>query len=101
MFRFTPYADELTLAAAAALMDAESIDKDRSTDLLAISFAATDYVGHACGLDSLEAEDNLFRLDNTMANLPTLVEDRVLAYTRGSDHRSRDILCSRISRLTR
>jgi len=75
--RFTPYADQLTLAAVSALMEAESIGQGTAPDLLAISLSATDYIGHAFGPDSLEAEDNLFRLDRTISALLTLAEQRV------------------------
>ncbi len=75
--RFTPYADELTLAAVAELMEAESIGEGPGPDLLAISLSATDYVGHAFGPDSLEAEDNLFRLDRTISALLALIDKRV------------------------
>ena len=72
--RFTPFADELTVAAVAALMEAESIGRRSSPDLLALSLSATDYVGHAFGPDSLEAEDNMFRLDRLIAELLALAD---------------------------
>lgn len=72
--RFTPFADQLTLAAVAALMEAEAIGQRSSPDLLAVSLSATDYVGHAFGPDSLEAEDNMFRLDRLVAELLVLAE---------------------------
>jgi predicted AlkP superfamily pyrophosphatase or phosphodiesterase len=77
VLRFTPFADELTLDAVAALMAAERVGEGRGTDLLAVSLSATDYIGHAFGPDSLEAEDNLFRLDRQIARLLVLVEERV------------------------
>lgn len=75
--RFTPFADELTLAAIRALMAAESIGQRSSPDLLAIGLSATDYVGHAFGPDSLEAEDNMFRLDGLIAELLALADRQV------------------------
>src|SRR5207248_1627818 len=36
------------------------------TDILAVSFSATDYVGHAYGPDSREAHENEIRLDETI-----------------------------------
>ena len=77
VLRYTPYADELTLDAVAALQRAERIGEGHGTDLLAISLSATDYIGHKFGPDSLEAEDNLFRLDRQIARLLALVEERV------------------------
>lgn len=75
--RFTPYADELTLDAVSALMRAEAIGEGAATDLLAISLSATDYVGHVFGPDSLEAEDNMFRLDRTIGALLAMIDQRV------------------------
>jgi predicted AlkP superfamily pyrophosphatase or phosphodiesterase len=72
--RFTPFADQLTLAAVAALMEAESVGQRSSPDLLAVSLSATDYVGHVFGPDSLEAEDNMFRLDRLIAELLALAD---------------------------
>lgn len=73
----TPMADQLTLAFVRALVAAEQPGRQGSTDVLAISFSATDYVGHAFGPDSLEAEDNLLRLDRTLAELFRLLDDAV------------------------
>ena len=41
------------------------------------SFSSTDYVGHVFGPSSLEAEDNLLRLDRTLANLFAYVDEKV------------------------
>ena len=47
------------------------------TDYLAVSFSSTDYVGHIFGPSSLEAEDNLLRLDRTLAELFLFVDKKV------------------------
>jgi arylsulfatase A-like enzyme len=47
------------------------------TDYLSVSFSSTDYVGHLFGPSSLEAEDNLLRLDRTLADLFAFVDDRI------------------------
>ncbi len=73
----TPFADELVLAFVTELLAAEPFGQDDVPDLLAVSFSSTDYVGHAFGPESREAEDNLVRLDRTLANLLTLLEQRV------------------------
>jgi predicted AlkP superfamily pyrophosphatase or phosphodiesterase len=74
---FSPAGDELTLDFAKAAMDAEELGKDEITDFLAISFSTTDYVGHIFGPSSLEAEDNMLRLDRTLADLFSYVDKRV------------------------
>ena len=47
------------------------------TDYLSVSFSSTDYVGHFFGPSSLETEDNLLRLDRTIAALLKTVDDQV------------------------
>jgi predicted AlkP superfamily pyrophosphatase or phosphodiesterase len=65
----TPYGDELTCSFAKALLTGEKLGQGDATDLLTVSFSATDYVGHSFGPNSLEAEDNQIRLDRTLADL--------------------------------
>jgi len=74
---FSPAGDELTLDFAKALIDAEEIGQDDVTDYLSISFSSTDYVGHLFGPSSLEAEDNMLRLDKTLADLFVYVDKKV------------------------
>lgn len=74
---FSPAGDELTLDFALALMDAENIGQDDITDFLAISFSTTDYIGHLFGPSSLEQEDNILRLDRTLAKLFAAVDKKV------------------------
>ena len=66
---YTPFMDQLTAEFALELAAAEGLGDDEVPDLLSVSFSATDYLQHAFGPDSLEAEDNLFRLDRTLAGL--------------------------------
>lgn len=75
--KYTPFADELVLAFVRELFAREELGKDDVADLLAVSFSATDYVGHAFGPESREAEDNLVRLDRTLAQLMALAEQAV------------------------
>jgi len=73
----SPVGDELTLAFAKTLIDLEQIGKDEITDYLSVSFSSTDYVGHLFSPSSLEAEDNLLRLDRTLADLFAYVDECV------------------------
>lgn len=75
--RATPMGDELTLSFVEALFAAERPGSRGHTDVLAVSFSVTDYIGHAFGPNSLEAEDNLLRLDRTLAALFRLVDREV------------------------
>ena len=74
---YSPAGDEITLDFAKALVKSENIGKDNITDFLAISFSSTDYVGHLFGPSSLEAEDNMLRLDKTLANLFAFIDKEV------------------------
>lgn len=73
----SPAGDELALAFAKALIDAEQLGQDAVPDYLAVSFSSTDYVGHLFGASSLESEDNLARLDRTLAALFASVDEKV------------------------
>ena len=74
---FSPAGDELTLDFAKAIIKNEKLGKGEATDYLAISFSSTDYVGHIFGPSSLEAEDNMLRLDKTLASLFKYVDEEV------------------------
>lgn len=73
----SPVGDELTLDFAKELIVAEQLGEDTITDYLSISFSSTDYVGHIFGPSSLESEENLFRLDRTLANLIKFVDKKI------------------------
>jgi len=77
LLTLSPAGDEITLDFAKALMAAEDIGTDEVTDYFSISFSSTDYVGHFFGPSSLEAEDNLHRLDRTLASLFSYVDETV------------------------
>ncbi len=55
----------------------ERLGADEVTDFLSVSFSSTDYVGHCFGPSSLESEDNLLRLDRTLADLFKFVDEKV------------------------
>jgi predicted AlkP superfamily pyrophosphatase or phosphodiesterase len=73
----SPAGDELTLDFARALIDNEGLGADEVPDYLAVSFSSSDYVGHIFGASSLESEDNLARLDRTLAALLGHVDDTI------------------------
>jgi hypothetical protein len=73
----SPAGDELTLDFARTLLLAEELGKDGTPDYLSISFSSTDYVGHLFGSSSLEMEDNLLRLDRTLAELFEFIDEEV------------------------
>jgi predicted AlkP superfamily pyrophosphatase or phosphodiesterase len=75
--RHTPFADELTLRFAAAIVDNESLGRDEATDLLFVGCSAADYVGHEWGPYSQEAEDYYLRLDGFLETFFQLLDSKV------------------------
>ncbi|MEH6453327.1 MAG: alkaline phosphatase family protein [Psychromonas sp.] len=77
LLTLSPAGDELTLDFAKQLMVNEKIGQNSVPDYLSISFSSNDYVIHMFGPSSLEAEDNLLRLDKTLAELFSYVDKTV------------------------
>lgn len=73
----SPAGDELVLEFAREALVGEELGRDTITDYLSVSFSSTDYVGHVFGPSSLEAEDNILRLDRTLAELFAFVDEQV------------------------
>ena len=74
----TPKADQLTANFAEQLLVEEQLGlSPNKTDYLAISFSAVDVIGHQFGPNSLEAEDNLLVLDQTLAHLLAVIDKKV------------------------
>jgi predicted AlkP superfamily pyrophosphatase or phosphodiesterase len=64
--RATPTMDSLTALFALEGLRQTGIGRGPQTDVFAVSFSATDVVGHTYGPDSREAHDNQLRLDQTI-----------------------------------
>ena len=73
----SPAGDEITADFAKELLVAEDLGTDGVTDYLSVSFSSTDYVGHFFGASSLESEVNLHRLDRTLADLLSFIDEKV------------------------
>ena len=73
----SPAGDELTLDFVKTLLDNEPLGADEIPDYLAVSFSSTDYVGHLFGASSLESEDNIARLDRTLAQLIDYIDEKI------------------------
>ncbi len=73
----TPAIDELTLDFAKELINREKLGAGEATDYLAVSFSATDYVGHLFGPSSLESEDNILRLDRVLASFFAFLDETI------------------------
>ena len=73
----SPAGDELVLDFVMAALIGEQLGQSDYTDYLSVSFSSTDYVGHVFGPSSLEAEDNILRLDRTLAKLFEFIDQRI------------------------
>ncbi len=81
LLTLSPAGDEITVDFAKALLDAEGLGQDEVPDYLSVSLSSTDYVGHVFGPSSLEAEDNIKRVDRRLADLLSHVDQTI-----GLDH---------------
>lgn len=76
-FRYTPFADLLTLDVALSAMTEHDLGADETPDVLAVGFSAADYIGHTFGPESHEIMDQILRLDRVLTRLIDTVETRV------------------------
>ena len=74
VIRSTPFGNTITKDIALAALKAENLGKGEFTDLLAISFSSTDYIGHKMGPQSIELEDVYLRLDRDIAEIISYLE---------------------------
>lgn len=90
LIRSTPTMDSLTALFALEGLRRSGIGQGPGTDLLAVSFSATDVIGHAFGPDSREAHDNELRLDQTIGwfidSLYRLRDSSTVLITLTGDH---------------
>lgn len=77
ILKATPYGNSLTVDFAMAAIRAENLGQDKITDVLAVSFSATDYVGHNFGVNSKEIQDTYLRLDKDLERLFTYLDTTV------------------------
>lgn len=60
---FTPFMEEVLVALALDGVEQLGLGKGPGTDVLAVSFSTTDFIGHTYGPDSRELHDQVLRLD--------------------------------------
>jgi len=65
----SPFGNELVESFAERAVRAEKLGQRNTTDLLAISFSANDYVGHASGPDSAEVKEMSIQTDRVFGKL--------------------------------
>lgn len=77
ILKSTPYGNSLTTDFAMAAIKGENLGKDNYTDVLALSYSCTDYVGHNFGVSSKEVQDTYLRLDLDLKRLLDFLDSEV------------------------
>lgn len=77
IIRSLPAGNTLTAEMAKAAIEGEKLGQTGETDFLAISFSCTDYLGHAMGTHAIETEDMYLRIDQTLADLFSFLDQKV------------------------
>lgn len=77
LIRSTPFGNTITKDVAKAAIKGEGMGQDKITDFLALSFSATDYVGHQYGTYAIETEDTYLRLDKDIEDLLNYIDQEV------------------------
>lgn len=73
----SPAGSEMTLEVARLLVDEEKLGGDDEPDLLCINLSSNDYVGHAYGPYSLEAQDMTYRTDRLLGDFTRFLDEAV------------------------
>ncbi|MTI41791.1 alkaline phosphatase PafA [Fulvivirga lutimaris] len=77
ILRNTPFGNDILADLFIAALDNNDFGKDNYTDVIAISFSATDYMGHDSGPYSIEVEDAYLRLDHNIAAILKKLDEKV------------------------
>jgi predicted AlkP superfamily pyrophosphatase or phosphodiesterase len=77
ILKMTPYGNSIVADFAIAAIDGEDLGKDNITDVLAVSFSSTDYIGHNFGANSKEVQDTYLRLDQDLKRLFDALDSKV------------------------
>ena len=79
-FRVSPRIDMATADLAIRLTDALSLGKGAASDVLSVSFSATDYIGHAYGSEGLEMCIQMAQLDMAVGRLLAHLDKQHIDY---------------------
>lgn len=80
-WRATPEFDAMTLDVALTAANALKLGRSGGTDVLAVSFSATDYVGHTFGTGGAETCAQIVALDATLARMFAALDKSGVAYS--------------------
>lgn len=79
-FRTSPRVDAAVADLAIALADSMKLGRGKATDVLSVSFSATDYVGHTFGTEGAEMCIQLAELDKTIGRLLDALDAKGIDY---------------------
>lgn len=77
ILKTTPYGNNIITDFAIAAIDGEQLGQDNITDVLAVSYSSTDYIGHNFGVNSKEVEDTYIRLDKDLERLFNTLDTKI------------------------
>ncbi len=77
LMNYTPFGDAYVADFAQTLIEVKDLGADAYPDFLGLAFSALDKIGHTYGPDSPELLDTLLRLDRSLGELLTYVDQRV------------------------
>jgi len=77
LLKTVPAGNTYTVDFAKAAIIGENLGKSEDTDFLAVSFSATDYIGHKYGVAAAETEDTYLRLDKDLANFFNFLDQQI------------------------
>jgi len=77
IIKTSPFGNELTTDFAIAAIKGEQLGQDADTDILALSYSSTDYIGHNFGVNSKEVQDTYVRLDRDLERLFNYLDEFV------------------------
>ncbi len=73
----TPFGNTVLKDLSIAILENENLGKGNSTDVLTLSFSATDYIGHQYGPHAPEIKDTYLRLDQDLSEIITYVDKNI------------------------
>ncbi|MEP2771522.1 MAG: alkaline phosphatase PafA [Fulvivirga sp.] len=73
----TPFGNDLLTELALSALENADLGTDNDTDLLAVSYSSTDYIGHRFGPNSKEVQDTYMRLDKNIAELLKALDEQL------------------------
>jgi arylsulfatase A-like enzyme len=77
LLKQTPFGNTFTKDLAIATIVNENMGKNRFTDMLAVSFTATEYIGNAFGPLSIEVQDAFLKLDKDLEHFLQFIDEYI------------------------